>query len=173
MVEQGPLVEFGVVGVGQQGEQPASQFEHVVDVARFGRAAVHAVVQPVGLAEVLVLAVAAGGEAVMVYDPVPEEAGRQDVARVARVGKAVGGPDELGHLRVAVLAGQDVLVAPQRPDDRAMFETVGEVQPAPVVRVGVQVGQHFVHAAELGIEHLLDLGVRQTAKAPPRPTRRT
>ena len=59
--------------------------------------------------------------------------------------------------------------ARQRVDDGVVLEFVGERQPARVAGVGVEVGQHFVHAAELGGQHPLDLLVvelRQDALGP-------
>jgi hypothetical protein len=67
---------------------------------------------------------------------VPEEARRHEVGRVARVGKPVRRTDELGHLGVAVRAGQVVLVALERPDERLVLELVGQAEPALVARVG-------------------------------------
>ena len=108
VVEQGPLLETRRTRIRIECEQRARQLEHVVDVARFGRAAVDAIVQLVGFAEVLVFAVSARGKAVMVGDALPEKPGRGQVALVARVGVAIERADELRHLRVAVLAGQIV-----------------------------------------------------------------
>ena len=74
MVEQRPLVVIGVVGIGPHGEQPPGQLEHVVGVARLARPAVDPIAQLVRRAEVLVLAVAAAREAVVLNHLVPEEA---------------------------------------------------------------------------------------------------
>src|ERR1700748_2509627 len=38
-----------------------------------------------------------------------------------------------------------------------MFELVGELEPAGIVGIGVEIGEDFVHATELGGEHALDL----------------
>ena len=56
-------------------------------------------------------------------------------------------------------AGEVVLVASQRLDERAMLERVGEGEPALVAGIGIEVGQDLVHTAELGVEHFLDLRV--------------
>src|SRR4030042_583188 len=47
-----------------------------------------------------------------------------------------------------------------------MFETIGKVQPAFIARIGVEIGQHFVHAAELGVKHSLILGFGKPGKNP-------
>ena len=66
---------------------------------------------------------------------------------------------------------QVVLVALQRLDERPVLELVGEAEPTLVTRVGVQVGHHFVHAAEFGIQHVLDLCVVEPRENPLRPRR--
>ena len=48
-------------------------------------------------------------------------------------------------------AGQTILAARERIDDRVVLELVRQRQPAPVAGVGVEIGQHLVHAAELGV----------------------
>ena len=45
----------------------------------------------------------------------------------------------------------------ERLDERLVLEFVRQVEPALVARVGVEIGKDFVHAAELGVEHPLDL----------------
>ena len=69
--------------------------------------------------------------------------------------------EQLRHLRVAVHAVQRVLVALQRIEHGAVLEAVRELQPARVAGVGVEIGEHLVHAAELGVEHALRLRVVQ------------
>ncbi len=108
----------------------------------------------------------AGGEAVVLNDRVPEKAGGDDVTRFARISIAVHRADELGHLRVGVLACEDILVTFERLDEGAMFEAVGKVKPAFVACVGIKIGQHFIHAAELGVQHLLILGFGKPGKNP-------
>src|SRR5262245_64764311 len=76
VVEERALVELGVFDVGLKREELPRHFDHVVDVAGFGGAPVNPVAQYIGRAEVFVLAVAAGGEAVMIDDRIPEETGR-------------------------------------------------------------------------------------------------
>ena len=52
-------------------------------------------------------------------------------------------------------------MALERLDEGAVLEGVREPQPALVAGVGVEVHQHFVHAAEFGVQHSLDLAVVQ------------
>ena len=56
---------------------------------------------------------------------------------------------------------QPIVAAHERVEDGAMVELVRQRQPPSVAGVGVQVREHFVHAAELGVEHLLELGIAQ------------
>ena len=98
----------------------------------------------------------------MVLDnAVPEEARGHQVGRVAGQGEAVRRADELGHRGVPVLAGEVVLMVLERLDEGAMLELVREVQPALVTSVGVEVDHDLVHAAELGVHHVLELSVGQ------------
>ena len=156
MVEQRALVEFGVANIRLPREQLSRELQHVVDVARLRGAALGDVAQQVGLAEVLVLAVATRRERVVIDDAIPERGGGGLVGTIAGVGIARGRADGLGHLRVAVQAAERILPALQRVHDGLVLELVGEVEPTPVAGVGVQVGHHLVHAAELGGEHLLN-----------------
>ncbi len=63
-----------------------------------------------------------------------------------------------------MLAAEVVLVALERLGEGAMLELVGEIQPAFVAGVGVEIGEDLVHAAELGVEHALDLGVAHSGQ---------
>jgi len=75
-----------------------------------------------------------------------------------------GRADELGDLRVCVLAVQHVLMSLQRPDEQRLLKVIRQIQPALVTGVGVEVCQHFVHSTELGIEHVLYLSLIQPGK---------
>ena len=171
MIEQGALVEIGVVRVGLEREQQPGELQHVVHVARLAGAAIDHIAELVGGPEVLVLAVTAGGEGMMLRHLIPEEARGQEVGRGAGIHEALHRSEQLGDLGVAVRAAQVVLVALQRLDERPVLELVGEAEPTLVTRVGVQVGHHFVHAAEFGIQHVLDLCVVEPRENPLRPRR--
>ena len=171
VIEERPLVEIGVVRVGLEREQQPSELQHVVDVARLAGAAIDHVAEFVGGAEVLILAVTAGGEAMMLRHLIPEETRGQEIGRGAGVDEALHRSEQLGDLGVAVRTAQVVLVALQRLDERPVLELVREPEPALVTRVGVQVGHHFVHAAEFGIQHVLDLRVVEPRENPLRPRR--
>ena len=47
----------------------------------------------------------------------------------------------------------------ERIGERVMLEAVREPEPALVAGVGVEIREHFVHPAVLGVEHLLHLHV--------------
>ncbi len=89
---------------------------------------------------------------------VPEERRRHQIARVAGVAEALRRAHEFGDLTVAVLAVEVVLAAFERIGERVMLELEREGEPAPVPGVGPQIGEDFVHAALLGVEHLRELG---------------
>ena len=161
VIEQRPLVVVGVVRVGPEGEEPARQLEHVVDVARLGGTPVDPIAQLVRRAEVLVLAVPAAREAVVLHHAIPEEPRGEQIGGRVRVQKAGGRAEDLGDLRVGVRAGEVVLMAFERLEERAVLELVGERKPTRVARVGIQVAQHLIHAAELGVHHVLQLRVVQ------------
>src|SRR5213082_45785 len=115
---------------------------------------------------ILVGAVASRGEAMVLGDRVPEEPGCQKIGGAAGVHVALHGAEQLGNLRVRMLATEVVLMALERLDQGAVLEGVREPQPALVAGVGVQVDQHLVHAAELGVQHSLDLAVVQARQRP-------
>ena len=161
VVEQGALVVIGVVDVRLEREQRPRELQHVVGIASLARAPVHAVVQVIRRPEILVGAVAPAREAVVLGHAIPEERGREEIGGLTGVAVALGGADELGHLGVAMLAGEIVLVALERRDERAVLERVRKLEPALVSRVGVEVHEHLVHPAELGVHHVLELLVAE------------
>jgi len=101
VVEQRALVELGVADIRLPREQLPRELEHVVDVARLRRPALGDVAQQVRLAEVLVLAVAAGGKRVVIDDAIPEVGGRGAIAGGAGIGIALRRAGGLGAPRVA------------------------------------------------------------------------
>lgn len=88
MVEEGALVGIGVMCVGPEGKHLAGHLEHVIDIAGLSGAAVHAVAQLIGFAEILIFAMPAGRVAVVLDDLVPKETCGVAVAGIAGVGKA-------------------------------------------------------------------------------------
>lgn len=165
VVEEGAFVERGELLIGVECEEEACEFEHVVDVAGFGGAEVSGAVvgavdfigELVGGVEVFIVAVAAGGEGVVVDDGVPEEFSGVTVGRVAGVDVADEFAEELGDLGVAVLTAEDVVLSGEWIDDGLVAEFLGEGEPAFIAGVGVEVGEGFVDAAEFAGEHLLEL----------------
>ena len=159
VIEERALVEVGVERVGTEPEEPTRELEHVVVVARLARAAVHAIAQLVGIAEILREPVSARGVRVMLYDAIPEERRRFDVGGVAGVAVTHRGAHELRDLTVAVLAVEVVLMALEGVGESAMFESDREIEPALIAGVGIEIGEHFVHPTMLGEQHLLHLRV--------------
>ena len=161
VIEEGAFVELRVPDVGLQREEPPRQLEHVVDVAGLRRAAVDDAAQLIRFPEVLVLPVPAGREGVVAHDAIPEEGRRRPVVTIAGVRVADRRPEELRHLRVAVQAVQPILAVRERVEHRAVIELVREREPAAIAGIRVQIRQHLVHPAELGVEHLLQLRVAE------------
>ena len=54
-----------------------------------------------------------------------------------------------------------------------MLEPVRKVEPSSISRIGIKVGEHFVHAAVLGVEHPLDLNFAHRLKDTFRPGRKS
>ena len=162
VVEQGALLKLGVPDVGRQSEQQPRHFENVVNVARLRCASVQMVADLIGREKVFILSVPARDKAVMAGDRVPEEARCLAVGLAARGDKARQRSEQLGNLRIAVLAGQNILAPRKRIDNDVVLEAVGKREPTFLRRIRVQVGQNFIHAAEFRIEHALGLRLVQT-----------
>ena len=103
----------------------------------------------------------AGCERVMVDDAIPEEARGGAILAVAGVGVSDRRSQDLRYLRVAMQPGKPIVAAHERVEDGAMVELVRQRQPPSIAGVGVQIREHFVHAAEFGVEHLLELSIAQ------------
>ncbi len=166
MIEQSAFVEVGIVGIGSDREQQSRQLQHVVDVARLRGPPVDTAAQLAGRSEVFVGTVSARRESVVLHDAIPEEGCSQYVFRCPNVRVPIRRTDELGHLRVAVRPSQVVLMAHERLDERLVLELVRQFQPALVTGVGVEIHHDLVHAAELGVEHPLDLLVIERREDP-------
>jgi hypothetical protein len=161
VVEQGALEEIRHAGVGVPAEDVPGELEHVVHVAGLGGGRAEAVVEAVGRAEVLVVAMPAGDVGVVVHHALPEERGGGAVGRVAGQLITGGQADEFGDLGVGVFAGQDVLAAGQGFEDGAMVNAARQREVTGVAGVGVKVGKGLVQTAVLAGEHLLHLLVRE------------
>jgi hypothetical protein len=65
--------------------------------------------------------------------------------------------------------GKAILMTLERVENGVMFELARECEPTGIPGIGVKVGQYFVHSAELGVEHSLELDVvefRENALGP-------
>ena len=175
MVEQRALVEFGKFIIRLQRKQQLRHLHHIIHVARFAGAQVVAAVDPalaravyfvaqfVGGAKRLVVAVAARRKRVVADHRVPEKFPRFAIRRIAGIDVAHEFAQHLRDIRVAVFAGENVLVVGQRVDDGVVVEPLRELQPARIARVGIEVGQGFIEAAKLRAEHALELRVVEPA----------
>ena len=95
--------------------------------------------------------VAAGNEAVMIGDTIPEETRRKALARFPGVNVRVRARRAFLEPGVAVFARQNVFVPRQRIDEGVMLEIIGSFQPPFVTRVRVKIDHDFVHPAEFGL----------------------
>ena len=104
VVEQRALLELRILIVRPHGKQVARELQHVVDVAALGGAAVDDVAQVVGFAEILVLAVAAGGKRMVLGGAIPEKRRGETVVQITRVDEARQRADRLRDRGVPVQA---------------------------------------------------------------------
>ena len=162
VVVQRALVVVDVLQLRPVGVEQPGQLQHVVGVA--GLRALHFGdhrSEVVGRVEMLAHAVAAGRDGAVLNDCLPEEFGRGAPLRVVIDLRDPFVPDDLRDLRVGVQAGQVVLALQQRIQDQPVGKAPCQLQIALVAGDGGDVGEHFVHAAVLGDQHLLDLRVAQ------------
>src|SRR5207247_584652 len=122
VVEQRPFLEIGIMGIRLQREQPAREFQHVVNIAGFSRSAIDPISQLVWLAEIFVLAMAASGISVMLHHPIPEETGGHEIAGVSGVGKSRCRADHLWNYGIAMTSREIILMTLQRFSENAVFE---------------------------------------------------
>ncbi len=106
----------------------------------------------------------------MLRDAIPEERCRDHVRRIGDVAVARRRAHELRDLTIAMLARQVVLVPLERVGEGAMLEFVRQIEPAPVARIGIELGEHLVHAAVLRVEHMLNLLVVERLQHALRPS---
>ena len=106
----------------------------------------------------------------MLRDAIPEERRRDEIVGVAGILVARRGADELRDLTVHVLAREVVLMTLERVGERVMLESTRQREPACVAGIDVEIGEHFVHAAVLGVEHLRNLRVVRAARIALRPS---
>ena len=100
---------------------------------------------------------------------IPEERCRDEIRPVARILVARRGAEQLRDLTVDVLSGEVVLMAREGIRKGVVLESTRERQPARVAGVDIQVGEHLVHPAVLGVEHLCNLGVVERPQHVSRP----
>ena len=161
VVEEAALVELDPRRVGVPEEEAAGELQHVVGVAGLGRGLAEVPGEMGDGGEVLVLAVAADRVRAVEGDALPERLRDCAIARLPGHLAVTGGADRLRDLGVRVQAVERVLAASEGVEDRPVVEEAGEAQVLRVARRHVQLRQHVLHPAELGLQHLLPLRVRQ------------
>ncbi len=115
--------------------------------------------------EGLAVAVAADDVGVVVGDDPPEVLPDRAVAVREPFLPHPYRADHLRDLGVGVQSGEPVLALRQRVEHPGVDEAFGDVEPAGVSGERVQIGQHVVHPAELGLQHPLHVLVAQPARA--------
>ena len=171
VIEKCSFEEIRVLHLRLQRKEPPRELEHVIDIAGFGCAPVNAVAQFIRRTEVFVLAMAAGGETVMMGNLLPKEFRGIAVLFVAGISVPNQRSIQFRHLGVAVQPRETILASRQRIEHGAMIESVRQIEPLFVSRVCVKIRQHLGHTAKLSIEHLLKLILtqfRQDALGPAR-----
>lgn len=133
------------------------ELQHIIDIAGFGRIIAQPLVQLVRRTEMFMVAMAAGDITMMIDHAVPEKAGGRPILRVARQFVKSGQAHELGNLGVGVFAGQDLLAAGQRVENRMVLEPASEFQIAFIAGISVQVPEGFVEPTVFASEDLLHL----------------
>ena len=170
MVVERPLVEVRVLGLGLPAEHVLREFQHVVGVARLGGVAGQ--MRSLGglRKEVLVLAVAADDEGIVVGHEVPEIRRHRAGLGVARHLVGAGLADHLRDLGVGMLADQVVMpVREERVEDGLVIEASRRFQVARVSGEPVDFDQHVHHPAVLDLEHGLVLLRREPGRDRARP----
>ena len=118
-----------------------------------------------------VVAVAADDVGTVQRDAFPEEFRDVRVARVAGQFILPRRADDFRDLRVCVQAVQFVLPARERIENFLLVERFRRFQIIRVARDAVKICQHFVHAAEFGVERRLHFCLRQIVHAEFHPVR--
>ncbi len=159
LVEVHPL--RGPARIGE--EQLPGQLEHVVRVAALTRGVGQFARDPVRRLEVLAVGIAPDRVRVLTHHEVPEV--DRDVAIPGRAGgvESADRRDRLRDLRVRVETGQRVGVRGERVEDLGVVEILCSGQVRRVLGDLVEIEQRLPDATELGSQHLLALGVRQSA----------
>ncbi len=177
MIQQRSFVEVGHVRIAVSNRTAFESVEHVVDVAGLRRVGAQPIVQLVGFAKVLVVAMSARDIAVMMDHAIPEELSRTlDRSRRRSVRSALASPTSLGICVLACLPGR--ISSPWASGSRIAlwWKRRERARYRCVSRVGIEIRQSLVDATMLGNQHLLHLCLvsdRQGCRPASRPSRVT
>ena len=119
--------------------------------------------------KVLLVAMAARRERARQCDGPPEESGRIVILRIARDLVDTLEADDLGNLRIGVQSVQVIAALGERLQYRLVRE---ELRQLAVVRIAahlVEIGEDFIHAAMLGVQHDFELRIGQRSCRGDRP----
>ena len=83
--------------------------------------------------------------------------------------KRIGGPDQFWYGRIAMFPREIVTMLLERKDEIVVLELARQLQPSFVAGILIQVDHDFVHAADLGVHHVLELVFIEVGKNPPCP----
>ena len=152
-----PFIVVAVPRLRVPAEQVPCKLQHVVSAARLLRMVAQLARQLVGLAlPVLAIAGSSGAIAAGAGHLVPEVLGDLPVPLVAGQFVLSSSTDDVGDERVDVFALQAVLALCQRFDIAVLHEPARQLQPMPLPRHSVEIGQDVVHSALLcAVQHPL------------------
>jgi len=172
VIEHQALVVIHVVRVGRPAEQVARKFHHVVGAAIFGGGGAEFAGEFSGIGVPrLVIAGAARAVGALAGDFIPEVFGDVAVIRLARELVVTRGGNHLRDVRVDVQAFEFVAMRGQRIEEPFLIEALGHVQVIFFSGHGVEVREHFSHAAVLGSEDSLHVVIAERAGVVTNPVR--
>src|SRR5208282_2012816 len=164
MIVERPFIVVGVDRPGLAEKKLFSEAEHIVGVAGLRPLAMFQHAVEIGwCVEVLGNTVAAKNNRSAAGNRIPEKTR-------AGIGSSVAGKrgdaletGDLRDLRVGVQTGEAVLLVHERAKNGLMAKPARKLEILLIAGDCIEVRQDFIHAAVLGVEHLLHLLVRETS----------
>src|SRR5208283_1896078 len=140
-------------GIAREPKKVAAQFHHVVTAAALFRIGAQLSGNFSGVLPELIIACAAGAVGMLGSDFLPEVV--RDVEITLFAGKFITAyrADDLGNIRVGMIAAQSVAVLRQRIKDFLVVETAGKIKILFLAGDTVKIEEHFVHATMLDELH--------------------
>ncbi|KAI6765621.1 hypothetical protein HG530_006691 [Fusarium avenaceum] len=160
MVHQSVLVKVKVRRIARvQSPEFTGQLEHVVGIASLAGVVGQILGNRIRGAEVLGLTVSSDCVCVLMDGQVPCVTADVEILLVTRDLVLAKSTDPLGDLGVGVQPRQFIDVLRKRIKDLSVVKALSNFEPLVVFGVVGDIGEDFVHAAELSLHHLLHLSV--------------